>query len=148
LKAQINSFHSIARVSERRLCETNFTFVQNQMTMKFLLTLSLLFMSWTLTAQTRLNQTEFKAKMKAEKVQILDVRTAKEVAEGKIDGAWHIDYFSPEFLQTAEKSLDKKTTVLIYCAYGVRSQSAMKDLKKAGFKVVYYLIGGYDAWKE
>jgi rhodanese-related sulfurtransferase len=118
------------------------------MNMKLLFTFFLLSMSWTFTAQTRLSQSEFKTKMKEEKVQILDVRTAKEVSDGKIEGAWHIDYFSPEFLQTAEKSLDKKTTVLIYCASGGRSQSAMKDLRKAGFKVVYDLIGGYDAWKD
>jgi rhodanese-related sulfurtransferase len=44
--------------------------------------------------------------------------------------------------------LDKNKPVLVYCAAGGRSASAAKDLKKAGFKKVYDLEGGYDAWED
>lgn len=99
-------------------------------------------------AQNRVSQTEFKKLMKDPSAQIVDVRTANEVAQGKINGSMNIDYFSPTFVATAQKKLDKTKPVLVYCAAGGRSASAAKDLKKAGFKKVYDLEGGYDAWKE
>lgn len=107
----------------------------------------LLFLSLTAFAQKRVSNEEFKALMKEKGAQILDVRTAKEVAEGKIEGSINIDYFSPTFLEKASK-LDKSKPVLIYCAAGGRRLSAAKDLKKAGFKKVYDLQTGYDGWKE
>jgi phage shock protein E len=115
--------------------------------MKHQLFFALLFFCFGFKSQTRLNLEEFKVKMKQPNVQILDVRTAKEVAEGKIEGAVVADYFSPKFLELVIEKLDKKKPVLIYCAAGGRSQSAMKDLKKAGFKEVYDLIGGFDGYK-
>jgi rhodanese-related sulfurtransferase len=99
-------------------------------------------------AQNRVLQAEFKKLMKDPSAQIVDVRTANEVAQGKINGSMNIDYFSPTFVATAQKKLDKTKPVLVYCAAGGRSASAAKDLKKAGFKKVYDLEGGYDAWKE
>jgi len=99
-------------------------------------------------AQNRVSQTEFKKLMKDPSAQIVDVRTSKEVAEGKIAGSINLDYFSPTFVASATKKLDKTKPVLVYCAAGGRSSSAAKDLKKAGFKKVYDLEGGYDAWKE
>ena len=99
-------------------------------------------------AQNRVSQTEFKKLMKDPSAQIVDVRTSKEVAEGKIAGSTNIDYFSASFIATAQKKLDKNKPVLVYCAAGGRSASAVKDLKKAGFKKVYDLEGGYDSWKD
>lgn len=100
-----------------------------------------------LNAQQRLSNTEFSAKMKLENVQILDVRTAKEVAKGKIEGAKNIDYFSAQFMEKVAK-LNKAYPVLIYCAGGGRSLSASQDLKKAGFKKVYDLEFGFDSWEK
>jgi rhodanese-related sulfurtransferase len=99
-------------------------------------------------AQNRVSQTEFKKLMKDPSAQIVDVRTSKEVAEGKITGSINLDYFSSTFVTSATNKLDKTKPVLVYCAAGGRSASAAKDLKKAGFKKVYDLEGGYDAWKE
>jgi hypothetical protein len=86
--------------------------------------------------------------MKDPSAQIVDVRTSKEVAQGKIQGSVNIDYFSPTFVASALNKLDKTKPVLVYCAAGGRSASAAKDLKKAGFKKVYDLEGGYDSWKD
>lgn len=116
--------------------------------MKFLMSILLVGLSTVSCAQNRVSQTEFKKLMKDPSAQIVDVRTSKEVAEGKIAGSMNIDYFSATFLTTAEKKLDKNKPVLVYCAAGGRSASAAKDLKKAGFKKVYDLEGGYDSWKD
>ena len=110
---------------------------------KIMLFLVLIFVGFSVNAQKRLTNAEFKSMMKDKNAQILDVRTAKEVAEGKIEGSLNIDYFSPTFLEKASK-LDKNKPVLVYCAAGGRSLSAAKDLKKAGFKKVYDLQGGFD----
>ena len=98
--------------------------------------------------QKRVTQEEFKELIKDKNAQVLDVRTANEVAQGKIQGSMNIDYFKSDFMAIANKKLDKNKPVLVYCAAGGRSASAAKDLKKAGFKKVYDLEGGYDNWKE
>jgi len=117
--------------------------------MKKILLFCLLFLSVNIIqAQKRLSNKEFKTMMKEKGVQIVDVRTAKEVAEGKIEGSINFDYFSPMFLEMCTSKLDKNKPVLVYCAAGGRSLNAAKDLKKAGFKKVYDLQGGYDNWKE
>ena len=116
--------------------------------MKFIMSILLVGLSAVSCAQNRVSQTEFKKLMKDPSAQIVDVRTSKEVAEGKISGSMNIDYFSASFMATAQNKLDKNKPVLVYCAAGGRSASAAKDLKKAGFKKVYDLEGGYDAWKE
>lgn len=116
--------------------------------MKLILSFLLVGLTSISCAQNRVSQAEFKKLMKDPAAQIVDVRTSKEVAEGKISGSMNIDYFSPTFITMAEKKLDKTKPVLVYCAAGGRSASAAKDLKKAGFKKVYDLEGGYDAWKE
>jgi rhodanese-related sulfurtransferase len=115
--------------------------------MKTLLAFLLIGFSTISCAQKRVSQAEFKKHMKEPGAQLLDVRTAKEVAGGKIQGAMNIDYFSVDFITLAEKKLDKSKPVLVYCAAGGRSANAAKDLKKAGFKVVYDLEGGYDNWQ-
>jgi len=114
---------------------------------KIILLFALIFFGFTVNSQKRLSNDEFKQMMSEKGSQVLDVRTAKEVAEGKIKGSINIDYFSPKFIENASK-LDKNKPVLIYCAAGGRSLSAAKDLKKAGFKKVYDLQNGYYGWKE
>lgn len=98
--------------------------------------------------QKRVSQEEFKKLMKDQSAQIVDVRTSNEVAQGKIQGSVNIDYFKNNFVEIATSKLDKTKPVLVYCAAGGRSASAAKDLKKAGFKKVYDLEGGFDNWKE
>jgi rhodanese-related sulfurtransferase len=116
--------------------------------MKTLFSLLLIGLATVSCAQNRVSQTEFKKLMKDPSAQIVDVRTSKEVAEGKITGSINLDYFSSTFVTSATNKLDKTKPVLVYCAAGGRSASAAKDLKKAGFKKVYDLEGGYDAWRE
>ncbi len=76
---------------------------------------------------------------------VLDVRTTGEVAEGKIEGATVIDFQGATFNSIIDQ-LDKEHPVLVYCAVGGRSGKTMKLMKEKGFKEVYNLSGGMNAW--
>ena len=78
-------------------------------------------------------------------VQLVDVRTTDEFADGHIAGAVNINWFSKEFLQEAESRLDKGRPVMVYCRSGRRSAAAAAKLESAGFKT-YNLQGGILAW--
>lgn len=78
---------------------------------------------------------------------VLDVREDKEWAEGHIPRAKHIPLGKlGERLDDLEKFKDKP--VLVNCRSGMRSASACKQLKKAGFTTVYNLAGGIIAWEK
>ncbi len=79
--------------------------------------------------------------------QLVDVRTAQEVAEGKIKEAMHIDYNGASFQQTALQQLDKAKPVLVYCYSGGRSGEAANFLRANGYQV-YELEGGIQKWKQ
>lgn len=90
---------------------------------------------------------EFDKEIKADSVQILDVRTPQEYAEGHIVGALNINVKSDDFRQTAEKELSKDSTILVYCRSGRRSMDAAEILTRLGYKVIN-LKGGIIEWKE
>lgn len=101
-------------------------------------------------AQTKVDNARFKALMTDSSAVILDVRTPEEFVEGYIAGkapTINVNYFSNEFLTEVEKVAKKDQLILVYCAAGGRSASACKDLKKAGFKKIYELEGGYNNWE-
>lgn len=77
---------------------------------------------------------------------ILDVRTPGEVAQGIIEGATVIDINDPAFMDKV-KALDKNVPTVVYCKVGGRSATACSVMKEMGFKELYNLEGGYDAWK-
>ncbi len=80
-------------------------------------------------------------------VQLLDVRTPTEYAEGRIPGAINIDWKADGFLEAAQSALDPARPVLVYCRSGRRSAEAAGVLTKAGFRVSN-LLGGILAWAE
>ena len=79
--------------------------------------------------------------------QLIDVRTSQEFGKYRITSAKNIDFRSPDFRKEIEK-LDKTRPVLIYCLSGVRSKSALAIFQEAGFKTVYDLEGGINAWSK
>ena len=95
---------------------------------------------------TSVSAHEFDKEIKANSVQLLDVRTPQEYAEGHIDGASNINIQSDDFQQRAEKELSKDSTILVYCRSGRRSMEAAEMLTKLGYKVVN-LKGGIIEWK-
>lgn len=90
---------------------------------------------------------EFDKKIKTDSVQLLDVRTPQEYAEGHIDGALNINVQSDDFRRLVEKELSKDFTILVYCRSGRRSMDAAEILTELGYKVVN-LKGGIIGWKE
>ena len=55
--------------------------------------------------------------------------------------------YEEDFEKQLEK-LDKEKPVAVYCKVGGRSGQAMGKMNKLGFKEVYNLDGGMDAWKS
>lgn len=78
-------------------------------------------------------------------LQLVDVRTGAEVAQGMIDGALHIPlYLLP--LQYAE--LDPARPAVFYCQSGMRSAQACAFLAARGYAALYNLQGGILAWLQ
>lgn len=90
---------------------------------------------------------EFDKEIKADSVQLLDVRTPQEYAGGHIDGALNIDVRSDDFRRMVEKELSKDSTILVYCRSGRRSMDAAEILTKLGYKVVN-LKDGIIGWEK
>ena len=97
------------------------------------------------TSVVTLNAQEFATKSTAGTV--LDVRTAGEVAQGKIDGAVVIDFYSPDFLNQVSQ-ISKDQEVYLYCAVGARSEEAARMLIQQGYTKVYHLQGGIQGWSQ
>ena len=80
-------------------------------------------------------------------IQLVDVRTSEEFAEGHIEGVLNMDVKSGDFINTAKEGLDTSKRVAVYCRSGRRSVDAANQLTSAGFNVIN-LKGGILAWKE
>jgi hydroxyacylglutathione hydrolase len=77
-------------------------------------------------------------------LQLVDVRSPSETAEGTLPGAREIPL---AILTRSLAGLDRSAPVLVYCASGYRSQVAASVLQAAGFADVSDLLGGYGAWE-
>jgi len=75
---------------------------------------------------------------------ILDVRTQGEYSQGHLAKAVNMDVNAPGFDQKIQ-TLDKKKTIYVYCAAGVRSRKAAAILKQKGFNAVS-MSGGIQSW--
>jgi rhodanese-related sulfurtransferase len=78
---------------------------------------------------------------------ILDVRIPQEYAQGYIEGAINIDFYSSTF-EAELKTLDRDKTYFIYCHSGNRSGQARDLMEGLGFAEVYNLSGGITAWLD
>ncbi len=79
-------------------------------------------------------------------VQLVDVRTANEYANGHIKNAQNIDFFSATNFKVAFEKMNKEQPVYLYCRSGARSQKAARKLVDMGFSKIYDLKGGYAQW--
>lgn len=80
-------------------------------------------------------------------VQLLDVRTPQEWAEGVIKDPIKIDITGGDFEGKVLEKLDKSQPVYIYCRSGGRSKKATELLAKKGYKA-YNVLGGILEWEE
>jgi len=88
---------------------------------------------------------QFKTKISSEKYVLVDVRKESEFAEGHIEGAINIDYYSATFSDDIS-ALGLDIPVLVYCRSGNRSGKSMKIMNDLGFEEVYNLKGGFKGW--
>ncbi|MBT9149364.1 MAG: putative adenylyltransferase/sulfurtransferase MoeZ [Dehalococcoidia bacterium] len=77
---------------------------------------------------------------------IIDVRTPEEFAEGHIENAINIDFYSKAFRNDLDK-LDKDRTYLIYCRTGRRSGLTIPMMRELDFMEVYDMLGGITRWR-
>ena len=96
-------------------------------------------------AVTDLSVQEFASEISKPGVQILDVRTPAEFAEGHLANAINIDFEANDFAQQIKK-LDKNSTYAVYCRSGRRSALAADQMSKVGFKNLFNMSGGILDW--
>jgi rhodanese-related sulfurtransferase len=77
---------------------------------------------------------------------ILDVRTIEEYTTFRIPNSIVIDIYNSSFGKKIDE-LDRSKIYLIYCASGVRSLNACKQMKKLGFEKVFNLKNGILSWR-
>lgn len=78
---------------------------------------------------------------------VLDVRTPREFAEERIEGAVNLDFHSPAFRAELAK-LDRGKSYWLYCRTGNRSGKALQVMRELGFQDVIHLAAGIVGWKE
>ena len=78
------------------------------------------------------------------KFELFDVRTDEERDTAKLDRARALDAAGEKELL----SLDKETPIVFMCHHGMRSRAAAERVLREGFKQVYNLEGGIDAWSQ
>ena len=115
--------------------------------------LALLLFSMTSCLKTKtegvmvLNPESFEQKMNDDDIQLVDVRTPEEFAEGHIANAVNININGDSFDAEITK-LDKNKPVMVYCKMGGRSAKAAASLREKGFKNISDLDGGITGWME
>jgi monothiol glutaredoxin len=77
------------------------------------------------------------------KVQLIDVRTPKEQDTASIAGGKPFEEVASEL-----EDLDRETPLVFFCHHGNRSRNAAEQFVKDGWKRVFNLEGGIDAWSQ
>lgn len=115
--------------------------------MKKILVLLLLVACSDKRSESALSPRDFNSKYKdTPNAVLLDVRTEEEVRAGTIMGSQNIVY--DDSFENKIGNLPTSAPIFVYCAAGKRSEKAARILKDKGFKEVYQLKGGLNAWKE
>ena len=78
------------------------------------------------------------------KRELVDVRTGGEQAIATIDGFRLLDQVEHDRLA----GLDIETPLVFLCHHGIRSQHAADYFRQRGFRNLYNVQGGIDAWSQ
>ena len=115
----------------------------------FILMLSILgFMGCTAQNGSSIDSKEAYGLIKADtNIAILDVRTAKEFADGHVAGAVNIDVNQTDFAQKIDE-FDRSKTYIVYCRSGRRSSKAVGIMAAKGFKNLYNVSDGFVGWSK
>ena len=76
--------------------------------------------------------------------EFVDVRTDEERAFSRIDGSRLLD----QAYHDALLRRDRNTPIVFQCHHGVRSQQAAEYFRREGFRNLFNLRGGIDAWSR
>ena len=76
---------------------------------------------------------------------LVDVRTAEEYESGHIQDAVNFDFYSESF-QNDILTLDKSSSIILYCRTQNRSTKTANYLKENGYKEIIVLAGGITSW--
>lgn len=99
------------------------------------------------TGYDSLNVNEFEALLQKGNIQLVDVRTPSEYAEGHIPQSVNIDVLNTDFATNVDSTLIKDKPVAVYCRSGQRSKRAAAILVKKGY-TVYELDNGFISWQQ
>ena len=88
---------------------------------------------------------DLQQRLRADGLQVLDVRREAEWQAGHIAGAawWPLDKFN-----AALPMADKNAPLAVHCKSGYRSAIACSLLQRAGFENVINVVGGFEAWQQ
>jgi hydroxyacylglutathione hydrolase len=88
---------------------------------------------------------ELNVRLQEGKIQVLDVRREPEWNAAHVEQAnwWPLDNF-----RVSPPEIDHDAVVAVHCKGGYRSMIASSLLQRAGFKNVFNLAGGFDAWRQ
>ena len=94
--------------------------------------------------EKEINYKTLQEMLKKENTVLIDVRSHQEYEEGHLIGAILLP------LYTIEKEIvkfvqNKQTTIIVYCASGIRSKEAQEILEMLGYENVYSLKGGLNS---
>lgn len=76
---------------------------------------------------------------------LIDIRSAREYDQGHIPGSVNIPLTD---IGDKIKKVKKEKEIVVYCQSGNQSIWAIKRMMGMGFKNLYNLKGGYNAWKK
>ncbi len=78
---------------------------------------------------------------------VVDIRERDEFVQGHIPSAIFVPRGYLE-LEIEQYQPDRDAPVVLYCAGGVRSALAARNVKEMGYKTVISLSGGFNGWKN
>jgi len=76
---------------------------------------------------------------------IIDIRDKDSYTQSNIPNSKN---YNSEDIMKLTKEGEKNAKIVIYCYHGNSSRKVASFLSEYGFKSVYSLIGGFDAWKS
>ena len=78
-------------------------------------------------------------------VNVIDIRAPGSYSAGHIPSAVSLnDTNVKEYIESA----DKEKPLIVYCYHGITSRGAAEYLSQNGFKEVYSMTGGFEAWPD
>jgi hydroxyacylglutathione hydrolase len=105
-----------------------------------------------LTTIPQIDTHTLRHKLSSNGLQVLDVRDEEEWDEGHIAGAHWLPYTRMVPQLTSEAQIDrlpleKGQPIAVTCATGQRSSTAISIMQREGFRNLYNVTGGMEAWK-